>query len=63
MKKYDGILLCSDLDGTLSNSDGKISNENLEAIDYFCKNGGHFTLCTGRNPEFAKKLTEAGNFL
>ena len=60
MKKYDGILLCSDLDGTLSNSDGKISNENLEAIDYFCKNGGHFTLCTGRNPEFAKKLTEAG---
>lgn len=60
MKKYNGILLCSDLDGTLSNSKGTISDENLEAIDYFCRNGGHFTLCTGRNPRFAKELTESG---
>ncbi len=60
MKKYNGILLCSDLDGTLSNSDGTISDENLEAIDYFCRNGGHFTLCTGRNPRFARRLKENG---
>lgn len=60
MKKYEGILLCSDLDGTLRNSEGKISQKNIEAIKNFCDNGGLFTLCTGRNPSHAKELCKNG---
>ena len=44
---FDGILLISDLDGTLV-FDGKISEENIHAIEYFQNNGGLFTICTGR---------------
>ena len=60
MARYDGILLCSDLDGTLRNSKGEISEENIEAIKYFCDNGGLFTLCTGRSPSYAKELCQKG---
>ena len=44
MARYDNILLCSDLDGTLRNSKGEISEENIQAIKYFCDNGGLLTL-------------------
>lgn len=60
MNSFKGILLCSDLDGTLRNSKGEISKENIEAIRYFCDNGGLFTLCTGRNPSHARALCEKG---
>ena len=60
MDSFKGILLCSDLDGTLRNSKGEISKENIEAIRYFCDNGGLFTLCTGRNPSHARALCEKG---
>jgi hydroxymethylpyrimidine pyrophosphatase-like HAD family hydrolase len=33
MKKFEGILICSDLDGTLLNSNKEISKENLDAIE------------------------------
>ncbi|MBQ2704382.1 MAG: HAD-IIB family hydrolase [Clostridia bacterium] len=49
--RYDGILLCSDFDGTLS-SGGKISKENLDAIRMFQEKGGLFTLATGRAPDY-----------
>jgi len=48
MKKFDGILLTTDLDGTLLKNDKSISQENLSAIEYFKQNGGKFTFITGR---------------
>ena len=50
MGKFDGILLCTDLDGTLFSSDGSLSEENKEAIEYFKREGGAFTFITGRPP-------------
>lgn len=47
---FDKCLLVSDVDGTLHH-DGKIVSENLEKIEYFIKNGGTFTLATGRAPQ------------
>ena len=48
--KFDGILLVTDLDGTLLKHDKSISKENIEAIEYFKANGGKFTIVTGRVP-------------
>lgn len=46
---FDGILLVSDLDGTLlRRSDSKISNANAEAIKNFMSEGGRFGFATGR---------------
>lgn len=51
MGKYSGILLCSDFDGTLF--DGvKIPEKNLKAIREFRREGGLFTVISGRNVEF-----------
>lgn len=56
MKKFEGILICSDLDGTLINSKEEISKENLEAIEYFKANCGLFTFITGRLPYFSSSI-------
>lgn len=48
MGKFDGYLICTDLDGTLFNSERKVSEENAEAIEYFKREGGSFTFITGR---------------
>ena len=58
MKKFEGILLCTDLDGTLLNSERKVSEENRRAIDFFKKEGGLFTFITGRMPFFSNKIYE-----
>ena len=50
MGKFDGVLICTDLDGTLLKNDKTISQENIEAVDYFKKEGGLFTIVTGRMP-------------
>lgn len=50
MGKFDGILICTDLDGTLLRNDKTISKENLDAIEYFKREGGNFTYITGRMP-------------
>ena len=50
MKKFDGLLLGCDMDGTLLDSRKQISAKNQEAIWYFVKNGGSFSLATGRAP-------------
>ena len=50
MGKFDGVLIVSDYDGTFrAEKNSFISKENLDAVDYFCANGGKFTLCTGRD--------------
>lgn len=51
MGKFDGILICSDVDGTLIDDNFKIPKCNLEAIEYFKSEGGLFTLSTGRTPQ------------
>ena len=55
MGRFDGILIASDLDGTLL-YDMKVSTENRQAIEYFMEGGGKFTIATGRAPEFVKRL-------
>ena len=48
-------------DGTLTYEAGKVSEENAEAIRFFQKEGGKFTLATGRFPghayEFGDQIT------
>ena len=47
MGKFDGILIMSDWDGTLCYG-REIPEDNIEKIRYFCREGGLFTVCTGR---------------
>ena len=56
MKKFEGKLICTDLDGTLLRADKTISRENIEAIEYFKSEGGYFTFITGRMPYFARDM-------
>lgn len=58
MGKFDGILICTDLDGTLLTHEKTISEKNYEAIEYFKKEGGLFTFVTGRMPRTAVDLYE-----
>lgn len=53
MGKFNGYLICTDLDGTLFRKDKSVSEENLRAIEYFKNEGGRFTLITGRMPFYA----------
>lgn len=50
MRKFEGVLLCTDLDGTLLSESGSVSKENKDAIEYFKSEGGKFTFVTGRPP-------------
>ena len=47
MGLFDGCLLASDIDGTLM-INGYINPKNIEAISFFFKEGGAFSLSTGR---------------
>ncbi len=44
---FDGILICSDWDGTLAVGN-RIPESNVSAIRRFQSEGGKFTICTGR---------------
>lgn len=59
MGKFDGILICTDLDGTLLKNNKTISRENIEAIDLFKREGGFFTFVTGRMPFFVSDIYRA----
>ncbi len=58
MGKFDGILLCTDLDGTLLTEDKRVSDENKRAIEYFKSEGGYFTFITGRITYGARLMLE-----
>ncbi len=58
MKKFEGILFCTDIDGTLIDGPNPISEENKKALEYFMDNGGLFTACTGRQPRGVKHIFE-----
>jgi len=58
LKKFDGMLFCTDLDGTLYSSDKTVSKENLDAIEYFKSEGGLFTFITGRMPIISKDICD-----
>ncbi len=56
MGRFDGILIMSDYDGTLSTREGGISPKNREAIEYFEKEGGLFCIASGRQPHYVANL-------
>ena len=58
MAKFSGVLICTDLDGTLFRNDKTVSEENLRAIEYFKSQGGYFAFVTGRMPSCAKDVYE-----
>ena len=59
MKKFEGMLICTDLDGTLLQKNKEISKKNLDAIEYFKAEGGYFTFITGRMPFSANEYYQA----
>ena len=59
MKKFEGMLFCTDLDGTIYSDDHTVSKENLEAIEYFKAQGGLFTFITGRVPKTSEHICAA----
>ncbi len=59
MGKFDHILIVSDMDGTFLGTGGVLVARNLEAIDYFQREGGRFTFATGRmHLNLAKRLPQ-----
>lgn len=54
MGKYSDILITSDFDRTLTGTDGKIPQANLDAIEEFMAQGGAFTVNTGRSLTLAR---------
>ncbi len=56
--RYEDCLLITDLDGTLLNREKEISMENQKAIRAFLKEGGRFSVATGRSPASAGRWLE-----
>lgn len=55
MALFDNCLLASDIDGTLVDT-GRTSPRNIEAIKFFCENGGTFVIATGRSSGALKQV-------
>ncbi len=56
MGLFDGCLLASDIDGTLLISD-YLPQRNIDAIDFFVREGGVFSLATGRTAGAVSSVT------
>ena len=56
MGKFDGVLFCSDWDGTLFIGD-KVPENTIKAIDYFKSEGGHFSITSGRGSSYLKEMS------
>lgn len=55
MGLFDGVLLCSDWDGTLY-VESRLSTRDIEKIKYFQDRGGLFTVCSGRYLPFLEQF-------
>lgn len=63
MKKlFDGCVLASDIDGTLTDS-GFCHSDNIKWIEKFKEDGGMFLLCTGRSASALGPVKRALGFL
>lgn len=61
MKKLNKKLIVSDFDGTLADSDNKVSGAVIKAIEEYRSLGGIFAVCTGRIlPSVLPRLKEMG---
>lgn len=49
MNKFEKYMIVSDMDGTFFGEKASVLQNNLDAIDYFRKNGGVFTFASGRD--------------
>ena len=49
MKKFEHILLTSDVDATFFWEESYVHPSNLDAVKYFIENGGRFSFASGRN--------------
>ena len=56
MGKFDGILICSDFDGTIFDGN-KVPENTKKAIEYFMDECGKFCICSGRGPEFLREMS------
>ncbi len=56
--RFTGYLLLSDIDGTLTDERGQISDENTAAIRYFQSEGGLFTVSSGRYPTYIEMYAD-----
>lgn len=54
MGKFDGILICSDWDGTLF-CNNTVPSPTREAVEYFMSCGGCFAITSGRPPEYLRE--------
>ncbi len=55
---FSGCLLACDIDGTLVEN-GYINPKNVEKIEYFMREGGHFAISTGRSVTAISVVTDA----
>lgn len=56
MGKFDGVLICSDFDGTIYTGK-QVPDDTKKAIEYFMSEGGKFCICSGRGPEFLREMS------
>ena len=56
MGKFDGVLICSDFDGTIFNGK-EVPDITRQAIEGFMAEGGKFCICSGRGPEFLQEVS------
>lgn len=56
--KFKDVIIASDMDGTYFGKTVHLVQRNVEAVKYFCENGGHFTFATGRIPIFIRAHME-----
>ncbi len=61
MADFSGILLVSDIDGTLIGGAPVVSEYNARRINYFIENGGLFTIATGRCVDACRDILKTVN--
>ena len=55
-RRFEGILIASDFDRTLTDPLGRVPERNLEALRMFMEEGGRFSVASGRSvPMFRSK--------